>query len=237
MNSKTGFRCLRIALVAVWIAAIPTVGRAIPVVAPLSGFTDFAIAGTSVALRPELAGLILYDQSQAFSFIDANGRDVAGSVQVRIVKSNVDSTLDFYWRILNSSESGSAITAFRVGGFDSFALDADWRSDGLGTQSPNTARVFGDGSLGFVNFLFDSNPVGRGQESTFFFLDTQATAFAPTAIYDLIATETRTGLTTISELYSAQAPAAIPEPQTYLMLLAGLGALSVAMRRRTVNKT
>jgi len=141
---------------------------------------DTVLSGTTVAARPELAGVVEEDVLIPYSFQGA-GFSVSGVIQNRVVRS-VDGTLDFYWRIISDASSTGDITAFRVGGFDGFALDGDFRLDGVGSVGPDTARNFGGG---FVNFLF-SDGVSAGQSSFFFFLDTQATAFSNTGSYDLL---------------------------------------------------
>ena len=164
---------------------LPLVGLVFVVAAPSlpavplpSG--DTVLSGTTVAARPELAGVVEEDLLIPYSFQGA-GFSVSGVIQNRVVRS-VDGTLDFYWRIISDASSTGEITAFRVGGFGGFALDGDFRLDGVGSVGPDTARNFGGG---FVNFLF-SNGVSAGESSFFFFLDTQATAFSNTGSSDLL---------------------------------------------------
>src|SRR6056297_2563484 len=118
---------------------------------------DYAINGTTAAARPELAGVVLEDMISSYSFTATAGQQLEGDIQNRVVRSE-DGTADFYWRIMPSGGNDD-IEAFRVIGFEGFSLDADWRIDGLGSASPDTARYFGAGS-GSVNFLFENDPVG-----------------------------------------------------------------------------
>ena len=58
------------------------------------------IAGTTHADRPELAGEVIRDELSAFEIRDAQGGLVfQGTIQQRVVRSNLDGTLDFYYRI------------------------------------------------------------------------------------------------------------------------------------------
>lgn len=195
----------------------------------LPAASTVGLPGTTVAAHPELAGLVLEDVDQPFSFIDSTGHTLSGVVQNRVVRSSVDGTLDFYWRIKDTSGSSAsgdpgAITAFRVAGFGNLALDADWRIDGLGTVHPNQAHRFPNPS--FINFLFNEPALVPTNDSVFFFLDTQATNYAKVGIYDF----TGTGGNGISASFATFAP--VPEPSSFVILGGGLLALLVVARRR-----
>ncbi len=190
---------------------------------------EYALPGTTAAERPELAGLILEDQLFDYSFTDSNtGESVSGTVQNRVVKSDVDGTMDFYWRIRPNNPGTTPegeITAIRLfNGFDGWALDADWRSDGLGTSSPDTAKYFASGG---VNFLFKDNPVSYTNDanngSYFFFLDSQATAYSMTGKYDLLCNDSAGG-NCISQVFTTFAPA-VPLPAAFWLFVSGLLSL------------
>ena len=195
-------------------------------------WAETALPGTTVAARPELAGTVLEDVSQAFSF-----GNVSGTVQNRVVRSTTLGTLDFYWRIVVDGSPGTAapgqVTVFRLLDFGFADLtDADWRIDGLpltNQASPDTARLYtplGSRSGGAINFYFTNTPVKRDNESTFFFLHTDATAYAKTATYDL-----GCGGSCLSGLFGTFAPA-VPEPSTYAMLAPGLALTGFVAGRR-----
>lgn len=193
----------------------------------LTSTGDYAIAGTTFAARPELGGTVLADTLSNFSFSGA-GETISGTIQNRVVRSDLDGTLDFYWRIMPTEGNGD-ISAFRVIGFDNVTLDADWRIDGLGNVAPTTARYFGPGS-GAVNFLFDNQQVGIGDSSYFFFLHTNATNYAMTGQFDLLCADTGC----ISPIYQTYAPSAVPVPEAAWLFGSGLTGL-IALRRRTSN--
>ncbi|NRR33104.1 PEP-CTERM sorting domain-containing protein [Oxalobacteraceae bacterium] len=186
---------------------------------------DTPLPGTTVAAEPQLAGMVLEDDVQGFSFTGSNGI-VSGTVQSRVVRS-VDGTLDFYWRVNSDRSSSGDIGALRIGEFIAPEYNANWRIDGLGSVMPANARMFINPSPGYFNFLFDApnNPLGAGMGSYFMFMDTSATSYAKNAVYDL------TGDGNISTLYATFAPA-VPEPATYAMTLLGMACVGMALKRR-----
>jgi hypothetical protein len=183
---------------------------------------DTVISGTTSALRPELAGTVVEDVLVPYDFLAGTGEHLLGTVQNRVVRSTLDGTFDFYWRIIPEATSTGDIVALRVGGFGLFPLDGDFRLDGVGSVGPHIARNFGDG---FVNFLFDG--VGPAESSYFFFLDTDATAYASGG-YDLLG-----GLDqSLSPDFTTFAPTAVPEPASMLLLGTGALGLVAKLRRR-----
>ena len=159
---------------------------------------DNPITGTTVVAQPELAGDIIEDVLVPYDFSGA-GQTVKGTVQNRVVRSSVDGTLDFYWRIIPDPSSTGGVIALRVGGFNGFVNDANWRIDGEGDVAPNIARNLGGGS---VNFLFPDPGVLATNSSVFFFIDTLASNYADVGQYDLLCASNDC----ISPLFSAFAP-------------------------------
>src|SRR5689334_19336252 len=93
---------------------------------------DTVITGTTVAAQPELAGTIIEDVLTPYSFTGDGGLVLTGNVQNRVVRSDVDGTLDFYWRIIPDTNSTGHVIAFRVSGFGDSVWDANFRTDGEG---------------------------------------------------------------------------------------------------------
>lgn len=190
-------------------------------------FVDTTLPGTTEVNRPELAGTVLVDQDTSFTL-----GDISGTVQNRVVRETASGTLDFYWRvILDPDSTAGGITALRIGDFGYANLtDADYRIDGLGSDIATTARLFNPAihPEGDINFLLAS-PLGADQSSNFFFLHTDATAYAETADYDV------TDGSNFTSLFQTFAPA-VPEPAPAATLALGLMALGWLRGRRARSR-
>lgn len=227
MRHTSRFALTALALAAGMLAQVSAHAVALTVPISPAFFADTVLAGTTNAARPELAGVVLEDAIQAFSF-----QGVTGTVQNRVVREASSGTLDFYWKVdVDASSTGTGVAAFRLTDFGVGNInDADWRVDGLGTIGATTARLFNGVPYptGSINFLFGDG-IRAGDASKFFFLHTDATAYAKTAKFDML----NIGPQNLSPVYSTFAPA-VPEPSSYAMVLAGLAVAGLAMRRRQV---
>lgn len=194
--------------------------------------------GTTVAARPELAGVVLADVIRPFSFtISGAGGTVLieGEIQDRVVRSDLDGTLDFYWRIFNQSTASPGVTpalydlSFR-NGFDGFTTDVDYRLDGLG----DLGFVLGDRAGDSVVFSSsDFATIGPGDSSYFWFVKTNATAFDESGSGSLTGVDfdgrDPQGVGIIPVLF---APAEAPEPSSGFLLLSGLAGLILGLAKR-----
>jgi len=201
---------------------------------------NLALPGTTVAAEPQLAGTVLVDELIPFSFSAGSGlSNITGEVQQRIVRSSVDGTVDFYWRVVNDANSAASISSFRVGDFVSPEYNANWRIDGVGDIGPDAAHRFAGTESSFVNFLFGSNAAGAGsslapgQSSKFFFFDTTATNYAKTARYDM----TGTGSGPISASFAAYSPSTVPVPAAGWLFGSGVVALGGFLRKQVTHKS
>jgi len=131
--------------------------------------------GTTAAARAELAGTVLEDTSRPFAIDLGGGLSITGTIQDRVVRSDIDGTLDFYYRITNDATSDGSILFANRTDYSGVTTDVDWRIDGLGLVAPSFA--FRNPSGDEVTFFFTSLPIGPGGDSRFFFIKTDATMY------------------------------------------------------------
>lgn len=203
---------------------------------PLTGPFHTALPGTTAAARPELAGTVLVDRITPFSYTrPLIGGTISGTIQESVLRSSLDGTLDFYWRITSDATSAARIGELDLYGFNTTRYDADWRIDGLGTQPATDAgHTGGDVRVRFYT-IWDIVPVGGiapDSSSKFVFLDTDATNYAETAMMRLSDINCLGCFSGSSPLMSTFAPAPVPEPQALGMVLAGLSVVGLWARRR-----
>jgi hypothetical protein len=152
------------------------------------------LAGTTLAARPELAGVSLLDNLIPFTIFDSAGNPCyRGVVQDSVLKSNVTGTLHFYFRIRDTDPNmPCCIVQVARTDFTNQVTDVDYRIDGLGTiGSPLACRsAVGDE----VDFYFDPC-IPAGSDSLYHFVITRATAFDPTGGSLTITTDTGDSVT------------------------------------------
>ncbi len=196
---------------------------------PLAAANNIAPGGnffggeTTEILSPQLAGKIVRDELIPFSFQTWDQRIVSGQLQDRVVHS-VDGTYDFYSRVILDVDS-AAFSLYRVDriGFAGYATNVGWRSDGLGNYAPNEFSRDLGGST--IDFNFNMAPLTGGQSTKFFFIDTNATSYNLSGRFS-----------DYSSLNFMAIAAPVPEPESYAMLVAGLGLLGLMARRRRARQ-
>jgi hypothetical protein len=184
------------------------------------------LPGTTVAAEPQLAGIIEVDELLPFSFADASG-NISGAVQVRVVRSTVDNTVDFYWRIFNDPTSSDGINLIHVGDFNASFYDVNWRIDGLGDVAPTEGLRHFDPISNAFDFLF-ADLLQPGTTSNFVFIDTDAFSYARTATFHLLDLDQLSS----SMIFTTYAPSTVPEAGSLALVVAGLFAIALTRRRK-----
>jgi hypothetical protein len=204
------------AAVSMWLALTAGVyarplppGSAIDVTDPLTG--------VSLADRPELAGDVIFELDQPFA-----GAAFNGVLTTRIVRETNSGTLDFYYRVEQPLDS------YEISGFNSFTIDADFRTDLPDDPGPKGAQG--------VHRSADGDTVGFDFANGFIFLQTNATAFDRhgTGRFPDNSGDSTATLADIAVPF-ASSPPAIPLPPAVLPGLSGLAiaaAFCIRQRRR-----
>ncbi len=197
------------------------------------GLSEIGLAGLSqaVILVPDTftslpgsltpGGTVVEDLITPFSFT-AYGGTVSGTVQNRVVKK-ADGTYFFAWRVFNDANSSGVISNLRLGNFFPSVYDGDFDTSSPGDTQPLSAYLFSSPAGSFnVNFLDPAGGggLGAGHSSKMYYMDTNATAYDQSAIYDLA----NVGFTENSSIFSTFAP--VPEPASMAALAVGLAALA-----------
>jgi hypothetical protein len=148
-----------------------------------------AVAGTSVAARPALAGTVIYDHTTPFDVVNPDfDTSISGEIRNQVVRERRSGTLDFYETI--SCDPSSIGAAFQLEitqtNFAGFSTDVGFRTDlgGNATLHPFSAtRSAAPGST--VNLFFGGGAISPGQHSEPFFIKTNAKRFDVKGITDM----------------------------------------------------
>lgn len=156
--------------------------------------------------------------------------------------NNPNGGLDFVYRVTNSITSNDAIHRMVVNGFGGFTVAAGYLSSGLtptgdavaGGRSPTLAdRGDTPGDNAGFSFLqamvsgFSFNSLNVGQTSRYLVLYTNASTYGD-SMASVIDGSVASAATFAPVLF-----APVPEPETYALMLAGLGLMGFVGRRRS----
>lgn len=200
------------------------------VVTPSSGAL---LSGTTAALSPDLAGVVIRDELIPFQVLDTLGNVVIeGNVQDRVVQSNNSGELIFAPRLRDLSAPGGVawITGFSMSGYNGYSTDIDYRLDGLGDVGPNS--VSRDAGGDNLYFRYDPNLVVAPDESLFMSVDTDAFDYDLSGLFTIYAQNDFGANVFVTRIDGVSAPSAVPVPAAAWLFGSGLVGLIGIMRRR-----
>lgn len=205
---------------------------------PIGGPGSYGVGATTVVQEPDLAGLVIADRLQPFTINGAAGGLVTGTIQERVIRSDATGFLHFYHAVTLETISGFELGSYIEWlNFDPIAtgspLAVGRRPDGIGSPTSSSYDLAGTGQSRFDFNLLDLDPANSGFTTQFHYLKTNATNYALTGQLQVSGFEfigfDAEGIE--SEWLPTWAPAAIPEPQTWAMMVLGFALAGAAMRR------
>jgi len=150
--------------------------------------TRLSVPALTDAGYPNLGGVVLSDQLVPFTLKGREGEGCTGNLQERVVRSTNTGKLDFYYAVRDTAGIG-AVSKIDTSSFAGLPVSVGYRTDGLGTVSPQT--VIRSGAPGAsITFEFGSTPVSCAahQESRFMLISTGVTNFVPGGKADIFST-------------------------------------------------
>ncbi len=196
-----------------------------------------ALSGTTVAANPDLRGTVIRDVLIPFQIFDnLSNLIVSGNIQDRVVRSTNTGELIFAPRLrdFDTSLPDAWVSGISVTGYDGFATDIDFRTDGMGNVGPNHVdRSAGVGDSLF--FGYDPNIItpNFGDEGYFLSTFTDATAFDLTGSITIFAQNDFGADVFSAILPETAAPSAVPIPAAVWLLGSGLIGLMGFARRKS----
>lgn len=179
--------------------------------------------------------------SMSTPFTAANPTAFSGVLDSFVLSGNTDNPLgglSFLYRVSNSQASNDAIHRLAVNGFGGLPVQAGYLSSGV---APTGGAI---GALGVTPTLVDRG-IAPGDNIGFSFLAGTISGLTFESInpgerssYVLVYTNATTYGGSIASVIdgsvaSAATFAPVPEPETYAMMLAGLGLMGFVARRRS----
>lgn len=201
------------------------------------------VFNTGSALQTQLGSFTLVD-SMSSAFISTDTTAFSGVLDSWVLSGNTDNPLgglSFVYRVTNSQTSNDAIHRLAVNGYSGVAVEAGYLDGGtsptggavVGGLTPTLVdRGIAPGDNAGFSFLAGTvsgltfNSLNPGEVSSYLVLYTNSPIYS-----------TRMASVIDGSVASAATFAPIPEPETYAMMLAGLGLMGFVARRRSKKDT
>jgi PEP-CTERM motif len=205
---------------------------------PIAGSGSYGVGAASAASEPDLVGPVIADRVQPFTINGAAGGVVTGSIHESVIRSDATGFLHFY-RVVSLEN----ISGFEIGSYIEW-LDLDAvatgqplavgrRSDLGGTPTSSSYDLGGAGQSRFDFNLLPLDPANAGFLTQAHYIKTNAANYASTGQMRLSGFEfiglDAEGIQ--SAWLPAWAPAVVPEPAAWTMMIAGFSLAGVALRR------
>ena len=211
------------------LAAVPASATSLITGAPPVAFTPFATATRGTLLASNLTS--------------GSAATITGTLAEAVYR-NTSGTLDFYYQVTRTGGTRE-IDGFSTGDFDSVLIDgftdgSDFDGAGIFVAANNTALADGTPSGSTTTFTrgvggnvvrsdFGINGLSGTENSTTYILRTNATAYTATGF------ATVTNSTSFNVAAFQPVATSVPEAGTWAMMIAGMGMVGFAMRRRNVH--
>ena len=209
--------------------------------APLRSGQTIVLHGTNPAVRPELAGVLEAEAFRPFAIRPHSGAPpiLTGTVHDRVRRSGVTGTVIFERRLidLDDGASGYEIIEIRVGGFAFLGAPGfiDTDVDFLTPGSPDSDPAAPDSATReaindqWVNYVFETDPVGADQDSLFTVNLTNARGWSECCgLMTLLASDGQ-GPVLMRQIHVFDP---VPEPSSMVVYTLGVAGLTLSSRNR-----
>lgn len=225
---------------ALCLGTVTAIALASPVSAastPIAGPGSYPVGAVDLATEPDLAGVVLADRMQPFTITGSAGGSVSGTIEESVLRSNLTGLLHFYHKLTIDAVSGFAPGSHLEWlEFDAAAtgdpLAVGRRSDGVGTPTSTIYDLAGSGTSRFDFNLIDLD--APGFESQLHLWKSNATNFTLTGKlrvqgYEFVGTSAQP---LSSPWLLTYAPAVVPEPATWGLMITGFAMVGFGLRRQ-----